>query len=91
MDVRFIDFDWAGQAGVIQYPSFRNHQGVPWPAGVKEGARALQIHDKLLLRRHLPAVSTAALLKLPVKQQHQAQLVVLWHTRHPLAHACRPF
>lgn len=90
VDVRFIDFDWAGEDGVVQYPSFMNHQDVPWPAGVKEGARALQKHDTSLLKWHLPKVAPAALLKLPVKHAARHSLWCFGTLRHPVARACRP-
>ncbi|KAK9919159.1 hypothetical protein WJX75_009796 [Coccomyxa subellipsoidea] len=87
VDVRFIDFDWAGQAGVVQYPSFMNHQDMPWPDGVKEFEPALQIHDTRLLARHLPKVSTAAVHKLPAMQRPRHSLWRCGALRIPHAHS----
>ena len=69
VDVRCIDFDWAGPAGAVRHPAFMNHRHVPWPEGVKEGGPAQQIHDMLVLKRHLPAVSTIALHELLAMQR----------------------
>ena len=93
MDVRFIDFDWAGEAGVVQYPSFMNHRDVSWPSGVKEGGLALQTHDTHLLKCHLPEVSIAlaAQIKLPVKRRAGQSLWRFGTPRYPFAHACRSF
>ncbi|GAQ92666.1 hypothetical protein KFL_010880010 [Klebsormidium nitens] len=48
--VRFIDFDWAGVAGVQRYPPFMNTKQVVWPAGVETGNVIDQHHDVDLLR-----------------------------------------
>ena len=89
VDVRFIDFDWARQAGVVRYPSFINHRDVPWPDGVKDGEPALQIHDTCLLKRHLPKVSTAALHKRPAMQRPRHSLWRPGTLRCPHVHVCR--
>ncbi len=49
VDVRFVDFDWAGLSGVVRYPSFMNHAGVNWPAGALDGQPILPQHDVQLL------------------------------------------
>lgn len=61
-EVRFIDFDWAGSAGVQRYPAFMaprrdpsaptgsQPSAVPWPAGARPGCAMEQAHDIELLR-----------------------------------------
>jgi hypothetical protein len=44
-DVRFVDFDWAGQDSVSTYPPNMNHATIAWPEGVADGKPMLQIHD----------------------------------------------
>jgi hypothetical protein len=50
LDVRFIDFDWAGLAGKAKYPLFMS-RGIPWPDGVEAGKLIMPEHDVELLRR----------------------------------------
>jgi len=47
-DVRFVDFDGAGPAGVRTYPPFLS-PAVQWPAGVLPGEPLKQEHDMALL------------------------------------------
>lgn len=43
-EVKFIDFDWAGQDSVSTYP-FKMNPAIAWPEGVSDGKPMLQIHD----------------------------------------------
>lgn len=47
-DVRFVDFDWAGCAGVAVYPPLMA-PAVEWPRGALPGAPLEQAHDEALL------------------------------------------
>ena len=47
--VRFVDFDWAGVAGVHRYPPFMN-SSIWWPAGATPLAIMQQQHDIALLQ-----------------------------------------
>ncbi len=82
-DVRFIDFDWAGRAGDVRYPSFMTHRDVLWPDNVREFAHVIQTHDSNLLKRHLPKWS-----KVSCAQETnygtaiQALLATLAHSLH---------
>ena len=49
VDVRFVDFCWAGVEGVSLYPPFMSLD-VDWPAGAEPGAPLAQAHDRQLLR-----------------------------------------
>ena len=49
VDVRFVDFDWAGLSGVVRYPAFMNHAGVNWPEGALDEQPILPQHDIDLL------------------------------------------
>ena len=49
VDVRFVDFDWAGLSGVVRYSPFVNHAGVNWPAGALDGQPILPQRDVELL------------------------------------------
>ena len=49
VDVRFVDFDWAGLSGVVRHPPFMNHAAVNWPAGALDGQLILPQHDVELL------------------------------------------
>ncbi|KAG0603954.1 hypothetical protein M758_10G133400 [Ceratodon purpureus] len=44
-EVKFIDFDWAGQHGVSTYPPKMNHVQIAWPDGVSDGMPMQQRHD----------------------------------------------
>ena len=55
VEIRFIDFDWAGRDGVTQYPLFMNHADISWPQDATEGMPLQQAHDTELLRRLLDA------------------------------------
>lgn len=44
VQVRFIDLDWSGQSGEVQYPIFLNSKEFPWPLGP-----ILQKHDVAML------------------------------------------
>ena len=48
LDVRFVDFDWAGRAGAARYPPLMA-PGVKWPSGALPGALLEQAHDEALL------------------------------------------
>lgn len=50
--VKFVDFDWAGAAGVHCYPPFMN-SSIRWPAGATPLAIIQQQHDVALLRAEL--------------------------------------
>lgn len=50
VDVRFIDFDWAGVAGVQRYPPFMNMQQVRWPQGAETGKLIRLVDDMCFLR-----------------------------------------
>jgi hypothetical protein len=47
-DVRFVDFEYAGEDGKQLYPAYMNPR-VQWPAGVEYGLPLLQSHDTTLL------------------------------------------
>jgi len=44
-EVKFIDFDWAGQENVARYPFQMNHAEIAWPDGVSDGMPMQQWHD----------------------------------------------
>lgn len=44
-DVRFVDFDWAGQESVSTYPPNMNHTTIAWRESVADGKPMLQRHD----------------------------------------------
>jgi hypothetical protein len=44
-EVKFIDFDWAGQDSVSTYPFRMNHAQIAWPDGVSDGMPMRQSHD----------------------------------------------
>lgn len=48
--VKFVDFDWAGSAGVQAYPPYMNSQ-IDWPTGVRPLAIMYPEHDVDLLAR----------------------------------------
>jgi serine/threonine protein kinase len=49
--VKFLDFDWAGQAGVSRYPLLLSQQ-IQWPDGVGEGLAVMEKqHDIDMLSR----------------------------------------
>jgi len=48
-DVRFVDFDWAGQESSSTYPLNMNHITIAWPEGVADGMPMLQRHDIAVL------------------------------------------
>ncbi|KAK9802734.1 hypothetical protein WJX73_004874 [Symbiochloris irregularis] len=50
VDVRFVDFDWAGLVGRARYPSSMNHWTLVWPKGVEESLQITAAKDKLVLR-----------------------------------------
>lgn len=50
--VKFVDFDWAGVAGVHCYPPFIN-SSIQWPAGAAPLAIIQQQHDVALLGAEL--------------------------------------
>ena len=55
MEIKFVDFDWAGVAGTALYPAFMNHVTVPWPAGASEGLPLTAAKDKAFLRATMKA------------------------------------
>lgn len=50
--VKFLDFDWAGIAGVHRYPPFMN-SSIQWPAGATPLGTIQQQHDVALLEAEL--------------------------------------
>ena len=48
--LKVIDFDWAGDAGVVEYPPHRNEE-VVWPG--QSGMPILATHDKLMIESWL--------------------------------------
>ena len=64
-DVRFIDFDWAGAAGVQRYPLYMSaREVVPWAAGAKPGGVMQQAHDIELLPTETRALAARSQLHL---------------------------
>ncbi|KAG2423370.1 hypothetical protein HYH02_015342 [Chlamydomonas schloesseri] len=47
-EVRFVDFEWAGDAGQATYPACLNPD-IPWPDGVAYGTQLQREHDIKLL------------------------------------------
>ncbi|KAL6305761.1 hypothetical protein BKA93DRAFT_195456 [Sparassis latifolia] len=45
MDVRLVDYDWAGMAGEAQYPPLINRKTVRRPAGAIPGSAIVKEHD----------------------------------------------
>jgi hypothetical protein len=56
-EVKFIDFDWAGQDGVSTYPPKMNHAQIAWPVGVSDGMPMRQSHDVDIVSNPLGASS----------------------------------
>ena len=52
LEVRIIDFDWAGRRGIDTYPMFMNHNDIEWPDGASDGALLKQEHDTWWLKKH---------------------------------------
>ena len=50
MEVRLIDFNWAGEQGQAQYPCLIS-PGIPWPAGVEALAVIEADHDLQMLEK----------------------------------------
>ena len=49
--VKFVDFDWAGKAGVSRYPLLLSQQ-IQWPDGVGDGLAVMEKqHDLDMLTR----------------------------------------
>jgi hypothetical protein len=48
LEVRFVDFDWAGPAGKVVYPPFMHHQ-IQWHPQARTCLHMLQEHDLHLL------------------------------------------
>jgi len=42
--IKLIDFDWAGKAGDVKYPSFLSPK-IGWPAGAEGGKPITAQHD----------------------------------------------
>ena len=51
--VKFVDYDWAGVAGLHRFPHFMNSQ-IGWPDGVQPLAIMYPQHDVDLLTRQFP-------------------------------------
>ena len=75
IEVRWIDFEWAGVASKEVYPEFMNHRDVPWPSGVSEGLRITAAKDKAVL------LATLQASRRPPRGRAMP----------PAAHHCRPF
>jgi thiamine kinase-like enzyme len=45
-----IDFDWAGEEGVVCYPAFMNHKDVEWHENAEVGKIIKKEHDLHLLK-----------------------------------------
>jgi hypothetical protein len=50
---KLIDFDWAGEAGVVKYPANMNPK-VWWPEGAVDGQPIQKAHDLEMLNSSLP-------------------------------------
>lgn len=50
-EARFLDFDWAGEAGKVCYPRTRN-PNLDWAPGSKPGRPIEAAHDEDVLRHH---------------------------------------
>jgi len=50
--VKFVDFDWAGQAGQVLYPPFMNPR-VSWHPDARQGEKILPDHDMFMFRSEL--------------------------------------
>jgi len=50
--VKFIDFDWAGQAGKASYPPFMNSR-ISWHSDARQGRKILPDHDMFMFRSEL--------------------------------------
>ncbi|KAH9927092.1 uncharacterized protein BXZ73DRAFT_78576 [Epithele typhae] len=53
--VRIIDFDWAGEEGVVCYPDELNMDQIAWAAGVSPSTKILGKHDLDMLTVMLPS------------------------------------
>jgi serine/threonine protein kinase len=46
-----LDFDWAGESGVVTYPRVLNHKDILWPEGVDINEPILPEHDIFMLKQ----------------------------------------
>ena len=46
--VKIIDFDWAGESGIVKYPMFMNHD---WPDSAKDGKLILKEYDDYWMQK----------------------------------------
>jgi len=49
LELKVIDFDWAGEAGHTYYPVERNDEIRDWPKGSKQGGVISMGHDRALV------------------------------------------
>ena len=49
VDIKVIDFDWAGVEGQTKYPYFMNHVNIEWPVSATDGAAIKMTHDQYWL------------------------------------------
>jgi hypothetical protein len=56
-----VDFDWAGEIGVVRYPMYVNRGGGLWrPDGARDGELITADHDMMMLENMLNPISTRA-------------------------------
>jgi hypothetical protein len=54
LDMKLVDFDWAGTSGKVNYP-FRRNENIPWPA--EAGEPIVIGHDRQLLESCLERIN----------------------------------
>ena len=52
LQIKFIDFDWGGKAGLARYPPFMNDK-IDWAVPEPVGKPIEQNHDVIMLKRSL--------------------------------------
>ena len=50
VEVKLLDFDWAGKEGEACYPGNVNHEGVSRPHGAKDGLIIEREHDLFMIK-----------------------------------------
>lgn len=50
LNVKLIDFDWAGRDQIDRYPPFMNHVHIKWPEGASDGKILQEKHDLAMLK-----------------------------------------